>query len=233
MAQSIFIAIWLGIGACLHAAALDFKQSSQEIHAAADAKSVTVDFEFTNRSNKSVRVAKYDAACSCMAVTIRDGKRTYAPGESGVVRAVFDLGKFAGKVDKQVALWLDKDPEDKPSIALKVRVHIPVLVVLEPKTLTWPLGGEATPQTIRVTMKHDKPIRILTVKSSSEAFTHALKTVEEGKSYELTVTPNKMDLPGIAILSIGTDCDIDKHRLQQAFAVVRKTTPAEASAAKP
>lgn len=233
MFRSLTITLWLAFCACGHAASLDFKQTLREVHAAADAKSVTADFEFTNRSDQTVEVAKYDAACSCMAVTISGGKLRYKPGESGVVRAVFEMGNFSGTVDKQVALWLDKDPEDKPSITLKVRVHIPVLVALEPKTLNWPLGGEATPQAIRVTMHHDKPIRISSVKCSSGAFTHELKTIEEGKTYDLIVTPNKIGTPGIAILRIETDCDIARHRLQQAFAVVRKPAPGETNAAKP
>lgn len=218
--------------AFLHAAGLDFAQTLKEIHAPADVDKVTADFEFTNRSDKPVRVVKYDAACSCMAVTIRDGKLKYAPGESGLIRAVFEMGNFSGTVDKVVALWLDGDPADKPSVSLTVRVHIPVLVALEPKTLKWQLGGDASPQIIRITMNEISPIRVTGVTSSSPAFKPELKTLEEGKSYELVVTPTTIQTPGLGILRIETDSTNAKHRLHQAFAVVRKPTPAEA-AAKP
>ena len=226
-------AVWLILTGFLHAAKLDFAESLKEIHAPAEAKSVTAEFPFTNNSGKPVTVAKFDAACSCMAVQISDGKLRYSPGESGVIRATFDVGNFAGTVDKVVALWLDQDPADKPSLSLTVRVHIPVLVLAEPKTLTWPLGEPAKSQTIRITMNHSKPIRVLSVNSSSTAFAHELKTIEEGKSYELALTPADTNSPGLAVIRIETDCDIEKHRLQQVFAVVRKPLPETAKNPRP
>ncbi len=104
------------------------------------------------------------------------------PANRASIRAEFDMGNFSGTVDKVVAVWLDNDPADKPSLALTVRVHIPVLVSLEPKTLKWELNGKGEPQTIRITMHYEKPIRVTSVNASSEAYKHELKTVEEGKS---------------------------------------------------
>ena len=224
--------IWLALMAWVPAAGLDFPVILKEIHAPADVKTVTAGFEFTNRSDKPVVVAKYDSACSCLAVTIQDGKCRYAPGESGVVRAEFRIGNFSGAVDKVVALWLDKDPEDRPSLTLTVRVHVPVLVALEPKTLKWDLNGQGEPQTIHITMHYEKPIRITAVTASTEAFTHELKTLEEGKRYDLIVTPTAIQTPGLGIFRIETDCALERHRIQQVFATVRKNLAA-APAVKP
>jgi Protein of unknown function (DUF1573) len=231
--MKIILLASIALAAVVNAAGLDFAETLKEIHAPADVDRVTADFEFTNKTNKPVRVVKYDAACSCMAVTIRDGKLQYAPGESGLIRAVFEMGNFTGSVDKVVALWLDDDPADKPSVSLTVRVHIPVLVSVEPKTLKWELNGEASPQIIRITMKEGSLIRVKGVTSSIPAFQPELKTIEEGKSYELLVTPTAIQTPGLGIIRIETDAASAKHRLHQAFAVVRKMTPAEAAAAKP
>lgn len=206
----------------VHGAGLNFPATLKEVEAPADAKKVTADFEFTNRSDKTVKVAKYDAGCSCMAVSIRDGKLDYAPGESGLIRADFELGNFSGSVDKAIALWLGEDPADKPSVQLTVRVHIPVLVSLEPKTLKWEAGGDASPETIRITMNHSEPIHVKSITCSSPALKHELKTIEDGKLYELVVKPENIDNPGLAILRIETDCKIERHRVQQAFTVVRK-----------
>jgi len=220
--MKIACGIWLALMAMVPAAGLDFPETFKELHASASAKKVTVDFEFTNRSDKPVSVTKYDSSCSCLAVRIGDGKLRYAPGESGLVRAEFDMGNFTGSVDKVVALWLDKDAADKPSVQLKVRVFIPVLVALEPRTVKWDLNGNPEPQTIRITMHHVKPIRVTSAQSSSEAFKCELKTIEEGNIYDLIVTPLNMKTPGLCIFRIETDCDIEKHRIQQAFATVRR-----------
>jgi len=230
--MKIACGIWLALVALVGAAGLDFPAALKEIHAPPDVKTVTADFEFTNRSDKPVTVTKYEPTCSCISVQIKDGKLRYAPGESGLIRAQFDMGNFTGTVDKVVAVWLDNAPADKPSLALTVRVHIPVLVSLEPKTLKWELNGKGEPQTIRITMKYDKPIRVTAVNASSEAYKHELKTVEEGKIYDLIVTPLDINTPGLGIFRIETDCQIEKHRIQQVFASVRRSSPA-AAAVKP
>jgi hypothetical protein len=142
------------------------------------------------------------------------------------------MGNFSGTVDKVVAVWLGDDAADKPSVALTVRVHIPVLVSLDPKTVQWEVGGSSAPQTIQVRMAGDKPISIKGIQSSSEAFSCELKTLVLGKEYQIVVTPKVMDSPGMAVIRIETDCEIAKHRTQQAFGVIRKPSPAE-SAAKP
>jgi hypothetical protein len=162
-------------------------------------------------------------------VQVKDGKLRYAPGESGMIRAEFNMGNFSGTVDKMVVLWLNNDPTDKPSLTLTVRVHIPVLVVLEPKTLKWDLNGNGEPQTIHITMKYEKPIRVTSVSASSEAFKHELKIIEEGKNYDLVVTPLDIKTPTLGIFRIETDCQIEKHRIQQVFATVRRPNPVDAA----
>ena len=226
--MKIACGIWLGLTAWLAAAALDFPATLKEVDAPPDVESVTAEFAFTNHSGKPVDIAKYDPTCSCMVVEILDGKLHYAPGESGLVRAQFKMGNLTGTVDKMVAIWLDKDADDKPSVALTVRVHIPVLVALEPKTLKWELNGKDTPQTIHITMHHDQPIRVLSVTASTESFKQELKTVAEGKSYDLIVTPTDIKTPCLGIFRIETDCKIKRHQIQQVFATVRKSTPGEA-----
>lgn len=222
--------VWLALVALVQAG-LEFPSTLKEIHAPADAKIVTADFEFTNRSDKPVTVAKVNPTCSCIAVKIKDSKLRYEPGEAGQIRAEFDMGNFSGVVDKVVAVWLDQDPENKPSLALTVRVHIPVLVTVEPKTLKWDLRGAGGPQTIRIQMDHSDPIRVTGVTSSSDNFKHELKTIEAGKTYELIVTPSDINTQGLSVLRIETDCSLAKHRTQQAFAVIRKPSAAEAAAA--
>lgn len=224
--------LWLALITCIQAAGLDFGETLKELHPAADVTRVTTDFEFTNRTDKPVTVKRYDAACSCLAVTIKGGKLHYEPGESGVVRTEFDVGNLAGVVDKSTMLWLDGDPEDKPSLALTVRLHIPVLVSLEPKTLKWELNGKPEPQIFHLKMSHVKPIKVLSVVSSSEAYSHELKTIEDGKTYDLVVTPVDIKTPGLAIFRITTDCDIPRFKFIQAFAQVRKAL-AKQEAAKP
>jgi Protein of unknown function (DUF1573) len=220
------IGTWLLVAAASYAGGLEFAELIKNVDAPADATIVTADFPFTNKSDKAVLIAKSDPGCSCLKVEISGGKLKYAPGESGVVRTTFEMGNFSGTVDKMVALWIDDDAPDKPSKQLTVRVHIPVLVGIEPKTVKWDVGDKPSPQTIQIRMAEGKLIHVMGVKSSSETFSCEVKTVEEGKKYDLIVTPRDLNGPGMSVIRIETDCEISKHRTQQAFAVARKpTTP--------
>lgn len=227
--MKIAIAIWLALAAFTHAAGLEFERLLEEVKAPADASTVTADFKFTNKGGKPVTISKSDPGCSCLKVQISGGKLQYAPGESGTVRATFDVGNFSGTVDKAIGLWLDTATGDKPSMVLTVRIHIPVLIALEPKTVTWDVGGKPEPKTISIRMAEGQTIRVLGAKCSSPIFDHELKTIEEGKKYDLVITPKAADSPGMGVIRIETDCPLSKHRVQQAFAVVRKPVAGQAA----
>lgn len=213
--------IWLAAVA-LAAGSLEFAEPLREIHVAPDATSVTADFAFVNRGSRPVTIRNYDAPCSCMTAQIKGGKLDYQPGDEGVVRAVFDLGNFTGTVDKHVVLWLAGDHAEKPSVTLTVRVHIPELVAIEPKTLKWAVGENPGPKSISIQINFDQPVEILSVSSSNDRFQHELKPVRAGAEYELTVTPQDTSVPGIGVLRIETDCPVARQRVRQAFVVVRK-----------
>jgi hypothetical protein len=212
---------WM-LAALAHAGGLKFTDQLKEIHADPAAATVTADFPFTNSSSKPVSIANSDPGCSCLKVEVAGGKLKYAPGESGLVRATFDMGNSSGTIDKDIALWIDDDPTDKPSVKLTVSIHIPVLISVDPKTVKWEIGAKADPQTIHIQMAEGKPIRVLSVKSSSDIFSYEVKAIEEGKRYDVVVTPRAMDASGLSVFRIETDCQLPKHRLQQAFAVIRK-----------
>jgi hypothetical protein len=225
--------LWLALFGMLHAAGLTFDKPLLEIHAAADARTAVADFDFENKTDKPVTITRYDKTCSCLSLQIPGGKLVYQPGEKGVLRAAFDLGNLSGVVDKMIVMWLDGDAEAKPSITLTAKVHIPVLVVMDVKTLKWALGGKAEAQKIDIQMNHTKPIRIVTTTCTSELFKTELKTLEEGKHYELWVTPLEMNAPGLAIIRLETDCAIERHKVQQAFATVRRERPEVGPATQP
>lgn len=217
----------------LSAAELKFDAVTKEVDAPVDAKTVTVDFNFKNESNEEVEIARYDAACSCIKAEVKGGQLKYAPGESGIIRAAFDLSAVSGTVEKVVAVWLKGDEEAKPSIVLTTKVKIPVLVELEPKTLFWDVGEEAKPKTVTITMNYEKPIHVKTMSGADQHFTQELKTIEDGKKYEVTVKPVNTTNVAMGVVHLDTDCDVQRHRSQRIFVVVRNQPKAEATAAKP
>lgn len=213
------------MGGLLSAGSLTFQESLKELSPDPNETKVVVDFKFTNKTDKPVNITRFDGGCSCVSVQLSDGKRVYAPGESGVLRANFEVGTFSGTVDKVVALWLEGDPEDTPSERVTLRVHIPVVVEVEPKTLKWKIGEKLEPQTVKITMNGDKPTHILEVNGNSDAFSHQLKTIEDGRKYELVITPNSTEATKLGGFRIKTDSSVTRQAIQQVFAMVNRPAP--------
>ncbi len=227
-------ALWSACCLSLSAGTLKFDATTQDIKAGPDAKTITADFNFKNESAEEVVIKRYDAACTCISATIQGGKLAYKPGESGIIRAAFDMSQFSGTTEKSVGLWLNDDPENAPSITLTTRVTIPVLVSVEPKTLFWDIGSKPEPKTVVVTMNHTVPIHVQRISGADSRFTQEIKVIEEGKKYEVLITPAGTDKVGMGVVHIETDCEIPRHRSHRIFTVVRQALPKTGqTAAKP
>lgn len=201
-------------------AEMKFESPVIDADAAINDTTLTREIKFTNVGSKPIKITQADAGCSCLAVEVAGGKFSYAPGETGTLRAVFEVGSFQGTVEKNIAIWLDGDPEEAPSGKVTLRVHIPVIIALEPKTLKWEMGSAAETKSIDVKMDYEKPIHITSVKTSSDTFLAKIVTVEKGKHYKVEVTPTGTATPGLGIVRIETDSDVAKQRVQQGFAVI-------------
>lgn len=218
--------VWLLLGSLLSAAGLKFEKEIIEVKAALDSKILTADFKFTNTNPESVTITNADGGCPCVSVQMQGGKMTYAPGESGLIRVTFEVGVFQGTLDKPIAIWLKGDSDaEKPSNTVTLRVIIPVAIALEPKTLKWELNGEANMQVLDIRMDYDKPIHVTSVTVSNPAFKSKLVTVEEGKHYQVEVTPAGTGSPGLTIIRVETDIDVERQRVQQGFGVIRAPLP--------
>lgn len=201
-------------------AKLKFDTPVIDANAALDAITLVREYTFTNAGTKPVKITQADAGCTCLAVEVAAGKFTYAPGETGTIRATFQIGSFQGTVEKPIYIWLEGDREEAPSANVMLRVHIPVIISLEPKTLKWEVDGSAETKIIDVKMDHVKPIRITSVSTSNETFSSKIVTVEEGKHYKIEVTPKGTGTAGLCIVRIETDTEVEKQRVQQGFAVI-------------
>lgn len=219
--KALFLCVLLSLPL---AAELTFETKLKDVHAGHDQREVFCDFEFSNDTQKPLVIARYESTCSCMNVQVKGGKLRYEPGEKGIIRAIFDMGNFSGEVDKSVRIWLRGDMIDKPSITLTTRVHIPVLVEIEPKTVRWEVDpeGKPTTQVISIKMNHDEPIHVLSAEPGNQKFTAELKTLKEGEAYELHVTPADVSKPALGVIQIRTDAKSSRHASQRAFALVRK-----------
>lgn len=216
---------WIAGCLPLVAGTLKFDESKKEITVANDQKSATVDFTFKNEGSDVVLIEKNASDCPCAAVGVKDSKLAYKPGESGTIRIVFDLGKVPETADKLVSIYLKGDSENHPSIDLTTRVIVPVVVELEPRSVFWDVGGKPEAKTVKVTMNDSEPVKILSLTSSDPNFKQELKTIEDGKKYEVVITPISTEKAGMAVLQVETDSKTDNRRTHSLYMLVRQPQP--------
>jgi hypothetical protein len=213
-----FAFIFFALTAILHAGSLKFEKDLYEAHAGIKEDVFTREFKFTNTSDKTIKIRDADAGCTCVTVEFLGGKATYAAGESGVMRVAFKVENAQGQVDKKVLVWLEGDSEENPSSQVTFRIHIPTAIALEPKTLSWDLNSKPEPKSIRVKIDYEKPVHLKKISLSNENYTSEIIPVEEGKAYDVRITPKSTATPGLCMIGIKTDIDIDKYQRQQGFA---------------
>jgi hypothetical protein len=181
---------------------------------------VACNFAFKVEGEGEATISKFNVACSCLEAQISDNGRLVWPvGETGTVRGLFKIGKFRGTVDKNITLVM----ADGVKHSLTVRMTMPELLKIEPKTLKWSLGGEGGKKSFEITTHASEPLHITQVSGTNDdKFPYELKTLEEGKRYRLTVSPQKIGETGFGLIRFITDSKYEKHRSYQAFAVVSK-----------
>ena len=201
---------------------LTFEKNKIEITSAPNAKKITVPYFFENKSDRTITIARYDSACSCLSAQIKGGKLIYKPGEKGEMKIDFALGSFSGVVEKTVLLWTTDDPDETPSSVLSVALTIPKLFEIIPPTIFWDQNGSKEPKVFKMKVNHDKPIRILSDSGTNDNFVYQVKTIREGWEYELVVTPTDVANPSFGMIKLTTDSSISRYQRQMAFVCVKR-----------
>jgi hypothetical protein len=209
-------------GTAVLSAQLVFEETLIELHLPPDEDKASADFSFKVAGDREVEIAEYDAPCACLEAKISDnGKLLWKPGETGTVQGLFSMGNLTGTFDKVIALRMKG--EVTPSVKLTVRLHIPEFFKITPeKFLFWELGGTPAPQTFKIKVANDEPLKIVDVSGTNDQFGIELKTVKDGWEYEIVVTPKTLDERAFGLIRIRTDSKYAKHQRYQCFAVVRR-----------
>jgi hypothetical protein len=99
------------------------------------------------------------------------------------------------------------ETSDNPGVPtdLMLKVHIPELLKLDPPFVFWTPQDKASPKTARVNVELEERVRIVQVRSTHENFKAELKTVEEGRSYEVLVSAVNPDLDSFGMIELQTD----------------------------
>lgn len=195
-----------------------FDRTEFEHHAKPDEDVLHVSFVLTNIGDGPLEITGLNTSCSCL--DVRSDKKKLAPQEKALIEAEFSLEKLGGTAEKFVYVKTSL-PEYK-EFPLSVRVTIDPLFEIEPKMLDWMVGEKPEEKRIKIRVLRDEPVNLLSAKSSREAVSVRIDTVESGRAYDLILKPESTEETMLGMLRIETDCEIEKHKTQLAYFSVKQ-----------
>lgn len=124
-------------------------------------------FAFANRGLKPVTILELKTNCDCLAATA--DQKVYAPGAAGVITVLTDDGALP--------------------VRLLVRIEVPEIVTITPRSIVWQLNGPAEEKSIDLKPVPGLEIALSESQSTNNAFATRLETVEAGRHYRLHLLP--------------------------------------------
>jgi hypothetical protein len=177
---------------------------------------VVAKYRFTNSGKQPVKIENVKTSCGCTTAGLK--KTEYAPGESGEIEATFDFGGRTGKQEKGIAVSIAGAPQ--PTI-LRLLVDIEEPVKMQPQFVIWKVGDKPNAKIIRLTVADDVPAKVLSVESDNPMIKAELTPSENGKSYDVQITPSDTVRPAAATLIIITDYPADNPEVRYAYARIK------------
>jgi len=195
---------------------LQFQKKQIEFWPSYQDGSVVGRFVFANVGDYAVTIKKLETTCNC--TTTRLTQKTYQPGEVGEVLATLDFENNQGPMLRPVFVHTDDPLQQK--ITLSVKAQVPLLAEIKPMAAFWKRGEKAIPKSIRVKFVPAAPIHLLKVQSKTSAVTTQIKTIKEGREYEVLIVPASTDAKFKASLDLVTDFSFGERNKVRVYAFV-------------
>lgn len=167
--------------------ALVWRTQQLDVEAPANAREIAAHYPFENTGRRPVTITEIVSSCDC--TTTELVKRTYAPGEHGVLTARLRVGGEAGAQENTLAVITD-DPSAAPAI-LRLRSTVRSLVKLPVAVLSWSVG--VAPDEASALVAAASPLRIASLAVTNVhpagAATSRIETVARGTEFRVHVRP--------------------------------------------
>ncbi len=141
---------------------------------------------FTNSGSEPLVLIDVKTSCGC--TTVQGAQQTVAPGGRGSFELKLDTARFIGDMAKTA------DVESNASngvVRLTVKAKVWSPVSLNPPGVTFGSvikGTKVEPRVVEITVTEPEPLKLGGITCSNPYFHTEMKTVEEGRKYQLTVS---------------------------------------------
>jgi hypothetical protein len=166
---------------------IQFAQTAFDFGRVESGKVVAHDFVYTNTGDHTLQITDVRSSCGCTAAT--NWAALVEPGKTGTVPVLFNTGGMAGPVAK--TLWVSCNDPGQSNVLLQIAASVWKPIDALPGIATFTFGPDfQTNQTrvIRLLSNLDGPVTLSNPVCTNQSFRAELKTVREGREYELSVT---------------------------------------------
>jgi hypothetical protein len=177
--------------------ALDWKTQTLEFTTAPFQITQAAEFRFTNTGSRPVTILTVESNCDCLDAAA--DRPVYAPGESGVIKSIFTVGDRLGLYERRIKVVTDETPEP---VRLLVRIEVPELVTLTPRSVTWELNEAAAEKVVDLAVIPCVHVTFSRVQPTSGDFAARLETIEPGRRYRVYLQPPATTQPANAAIRI-------------------------------
>jgi hypothetical protein len=171
----------------LASAALTWEKREVRLTAPPGAKEVVTGFSFKNTGTFPITIQEIETDCECTLAEL--AKRTYAPGESGTIKAILSLGQRTGLQEHAITVLTDDPAVGEVELALGV--EIPAVLTFSVRMLYWKVDSATDEGVIEVGPAGANRItRIeLTEIKPAQAAKARVEIVQAGEKYRLFIQP--------------------------------------------
>lgn len=213
--RTILFFLWFLLGTS-PARALEWTATALDARAGPFQKTLTLVFKFKNDGTAAAHLLDLQTSCSCLAA--RSDKKVYAPGEAGQIIAEFSAEEPPGIYERHIQVVTDPAT---PAQRLTVRIEIPELALLSPRSLEWKLNTDAAEKSIELRANGDLHITFTQATPTNDSFIVRLETVVPDQVYKLIVTPRSTAAVANAAIRITGRENTGHDILVSAYANVR------------
>ena len=181
------------------------------------------DFVFTNLGASVLEIKEVRPGCGCTTAGTWD--KLVEPGKTGKIPLQFNSAGFGGPIAKSATITCNDPAQSNVVLQIKGTVWKPVDISPSMAVFNLPSEGQTNEtKVIRIVNNQETPMALSDLQCTNRAFRAELKTIKEGKEFEVhvsTVTPIESGSVNAPITLKSTATNMPTIRVT-AYAVVQQ-----------
>jgi hypothetical protein len=165
---------------------IKFEKTVHDFGKVTGGDSVKTEFVFTNIGEKTLEIIDVHAPCGC--TVPGEWTKKVEPGNTGVIPLQFNTGNYTGETIKTATVTCNDPETSQVTLQLKTDIWRPVEV--KPQIAMFQLTSDAPSNsvTVKIINNVSAPLVLSNAESKSPAFGAEIKTIKEGKEFDLIVS---------------------------------------------